>query len=152
VDERGVVEAIINVFSNSHPFSGSNALYSAVTFTPEYPLGTLDVPTVSLVAAGGPPTVPRGLGTQARIAWGLFDMDVLAETSLDCYNLWAALRNAIMRDYQNDDTTGTVGLGYLRGLYIRRVIVEQPRSAPWDEAGRIKRLTGTIRAEFLEGV
>lgn len=151
MNEREAVEAVINVLSNSHPFSGSNALYSAITFTPEYPLGTLDVPTVALVAAGGT-TAPRGLGTQARVTWTSFDMDVLAATSLDAYNIWKALREALMRDYQNDDTSGTVGLGYLRGQYIRRAVVEQPRSAPWDEAGRIKRLTGTVRVEFLQGV
>jgi hypothetical protein len=57
-----------------------------------------------------------------------------------------------MADYENDDGTGAIGRGYLLSKCIKNVIFDEPSSAPWDEAGRVKRVTGGMSVQFLKGV
>ena len=149
MNEVSVISGIISVLSGSDPFSGDNPFYSAVTFRPEYPLLSLATPTVAFSPAGGS-NRPRGLGTVNRIARADFQVDVLADTSLEAQRLFQHVRQAVQSDYENADATGVIGKGYLKKRYVKSVTFGEPRSATWDEAGRVQRLIAMMTIQYLE--
>jgi len=149
MNEVDAIGEVISVLSGSDPFSGASPFYSAVTFRPEYPLLSLATPTVAFSPMGGS-NGPRGLGTVARIARADFQVDVLADTSLEARRLFQHVRQAIQADYENDDDTGVIGKGYLKGKYVKSVTFGEPRSAPWDEAGRVQRVIAMMTVQYLE--
>ena len=151
MDEVQACKELWTLVRGSHPFSGTNALYSAVNFVLGYPLGSLDVPTVSMTTAGGM-NRRRGIGTFSRITWARMQLDVLAASNLEARRIYSAVRRAMMTDYQNDGGAGALGYGYLRGKEIRQVRIGEPSHAVWDEQGRVQRQTGFVEIEYLEGV
>jgi hypothetical protein len=149
MNEVDAVGEIIAVLSGSEPFSGTHPLYSAVEFVPEYPLENLSVPKVAITVVGGT-NRPRGIGTYTRIGKPTFQLDVLADTSLEARRIFQRCRQAIMADYENADGTGVIGKGYLKGKYIKSAVLGEPRTAIWDEAGRVQRVTADLVIEYLE--
>lgn len=150
MDAATAITELIYLVSNSDPFTGANPLYSAVTFRAEYPLGDMSVPTVAFSLAGGGPGRIRGLGRHSRIVWQDVQMDVLAATSLEATRIYERVQHAIYADYADNDDSGDVGRGYLRAKLIRQVVVGRPRSADWDEAGRVRRVLAEVSVEYLE--
>lgn len=143
------INEIIYCVTSSAPFSGGHPLYSKVEFVPEYPLGSIDVPTVAISPSGGT-SRPRGLGTYHRMGWPEFQVDVLAATSLEALRIFQRFRQAIMADYENADGSEAVGAGYLKGKQIKSVVVGEPRSATWDPEGRVKRVLASMTVQYLE--
>ena len=150
MDAATAVSELVYLVSSSDPFTGTNPLYSAVTFRAEYPLGEMSVPIVAFSLAGGPRGQRRGLGSYATVAHTDVQMDVLANTALEATRIFNKVRHAIFADYQDNDDSGSVGKGYLRGKLIRRVWVGQPRSASWDETERVRRVLAYVTLEYLE--
>jgi hypothetical protein len=148
------VDALAEVFSvltGSHPFSGGHPLYGQVEFVPEYQLGEVSIPRVTFDAARGSGAA-RGLGTHTRVTSQRYQVDVLADTSLEAQRIYQRVVQAIMADYENDDGSGVIGRGYLLSKHIKSVVFDEPSSAPWDDAGRVKRVTGGMAVQFLKGV
>ena len=152
MNEPDALTAVIAVCSGSHPFTGANALFDAVEFTPEYPLGEMSIPRVAFTAIGGPHQT-RGLGTYQRIMRQDYQVDVLAATMLEARRIFNWTKVVIIADYNGYDGTGEIGYGYLRSKYIRSVTLGTARSGPpWDETGRIKRVLSEMRVEYLESM
>jgi len=149
MNEVDAIGEIISVLSGSAPFSGSNPLYSAVRFAPEYPLLSMETPMVAFSAVGGS-NRPRGLGTVQRIGRPNFQVDVLADTSLEARRIFQRVRQTIQADYENGDGSGLIGYGYLRGKLIKSVTFGEPRSAVWDEEGRVQRVLADMTVQYLE--
>jgi hypothetical protein len=149
VNEVDAIGEIIAVLSGSEPFGGSHPLYGSVQFVPNFPLGDMDVPTVAFSPIGGT-NEGRGLGTYKRIGHPLYQVDVLANTELEARRIFQRVRQALQADYENNDGTGMIGKGYLRAKGIRSVVMGEPRSVDWDEAGRVRRVVAEMRIEYLE--
>jgi len=152
VNEVDAVGELIAVLSGSEPFSGSSPLYGSVEFKPEYPLGVTEIstPIVAIGTAVGGGNKSLGLGTYERIGKPRLQIDVLAGTMLEARRIFQRAKQVILADYQDNDESGVIGKGYLRGKYIRSVIIGEPRSAPWDEQGRVKRVTADMVVEYLQ--
>ena len=149
MNEVDAIGEIINVLSGSEPFSGSHALYGAVRFVPEYPLLSMQTPTVAFSPSGGS-NRPRGLGTWARIGRPNYQVDVLADTSLEARRIFQRVRQAVQADYENGDGSGVIGKGYLKGKLIKSVTFGEPRSAIWDTEGRVQRVIAPMTVQYLE--
>jgi hypothetical protein len=147
--EVDAVNEIIYCVTRSAPFSGGHALYAQVAFVPEYPLESMDVPTVAIAPSGGR-SRSRGIGTYHRMGWPEFQVDVLAATSLEARRIFQRFRQAVMADYEHDDSSGAVGAGYLKGKHIKSVVIGEPRSATWDPEGRVKRVLASMTVQYLE--
>lgn len=149
MDAATALSELVYLVSNSDPFTGDHPLYGSVRVRAEYPLEDMSVPTVAFSLAGGVNS-GRGLGTHSRIARQDVQMDVLASTGLEAARIFNKVRHAIFADYQDNDGTGAVGNGYLRGKLLRSAVVGQPQSVIWDEAGRVQRIRALVIIEYLE--
>ncbi len=152
MNEVDAIKGLINLFEGCEPFSGSNPLYSSVKFVPEYPLQTMDIPTVALSVSGGPQSRTRGIGSYWRKAKPRLQLDVLANTRIETLRIFQHVRQVLIADYENNNDSGELGLGYLRGLGIKWVMLGEPMPATWDEQGHVKRLTTQLQYEYLQEV
>jgi len=146
------INALLHVAVNSSPFnlSGSNPLYEAVKFKSGFPRGSMETPTVALYEFGGA-NQPQGLGTIKQWRDPTIRVDVLAETGLDALRIIEKLRDAWRADFdcEGSGDVGDVGNGYVRETgTVKSVGFAEPRDAPWDDVGRVKRKIFDLTIRF----
>ena len=129
----------------SHPF------YSTVTFRPEYPLATVDVPTVALSLAGGT-NERKGLGRRERWHGTRLQLDILASTALEARRIFEKVWEGLLHDMNGAGTgaEGTYGKRYLYGQGIKELRLGEPNTTIWDEEGRIARIIADMSVEFSD--
>lgn len=148
------IKALIALLGNCTLADGDDftqhTYYSTVTFKPEYPLASLDVPTVAFSIAGGT-NQPAGLGKWERWHGPRIQMDVLAENALYARRIYEKVWEVVLYDY-NDGAgagDGTYGSLYLYDQGLKRVEIGEASTAVWDEEeGRVARLVADVRVMF----
>jgi len=153
MNDVDAIKAVIACLEGSTPFNSEHILYNSVTFVPDYPLRDLGLPRVGFAVSGGTNRI-RGLGSYKRIGEPSYQVDVLASTQIESRRIFQAVREALQADYENADSTagdyGDPGNGYLKSRLIKSVIMGEPSSEQWDDAGRVGRVTATMTLQYLE--
>ncbi|MBN1610371.1 MAG: hypothetical protein JW940_27330 [Polyangiaceae bacterium] len=149
---KAAVDALIYLWQNSDPFNGTNALYSAVRFVPEYPQAGMATPAVGLSLAGGV-GVGKEIGWANRWRTPRIQVDILAADMLAATRIYQHMRTALITDLNHAGATGDAGdpgKGYLHAQGIRRVVMGEPIEQPWDDAGRVRRLVADAEPLFAD--
>lgn len=149
------INAILNLLDNCTLADKADfvqhTFYKIVRFVPEYPLGSLDVPTVALSTAGG---FNRSLGLGQRTRWHepRLQLDVLASTPLDARRIYEKVWEILLYDMQGGakGTEGTYGTRYLYGKGIKELELDEANAAVWDEEGRVSRLIADLRVTYKD--
>jgi hypothetical protein len=152
VDPKSAVDALIYLWKNSAPFNGTNALYTAVRFVPEYPLNEVGTPVVAVSEAGGGSDA-KEVGYYNRWRRPRLQVDVLAGDILAARRIVQRMRAALLQDLNHGKTTvavGQPGRGYLHAQGMRRAVLGEARPEPWDEAGRVARVVADLDIRFSD--
>lgn len=151
----GAVNAIIALLDNctladTDDFV-SNPFYKTVVFKPEYPLATMDVPTVALSLAGGM-NERKGLGKRERWHQPRLQLDILASNALEARRIYEKIWEVLLYDMNAGaaGTEGTYGTRYLYGQGIKDVRLGEANTTIWDEEGRISRIVADVTVEFTD--
>lgn len=144
------VNALKTVLDGSAPFNTSHALYGPVVFQLGYPTATVAIPHVAFTPIGGAAGTETGIGTYDTHDHPACQVDVLGATVVDVLRIYQRMVKAVKADYEGMLTPSAIGAGYLRDAGIRHVQFSQPSAQPWDEDGRVQRVTGTVTFSFYQ--
>jgi hypothetical protein len=147
---------MLHVAQNTNPFKSSYtgtgaALYTVVKFKKDYPLGTIETPTVSLYEFGGV-SIPRSLGRVDQRQQPIIRCDVLADDGMAAARILEAVRETWQADFNTTGgDTGAVGDGYLRVTgKIKYMRFSPPQRGTWDEAGNVSRKWFDVQIDYFD--
>lgn len=151
------INALIALLSHCELPDGDDfaqhTFYKTVRFVPEYPLGAVDVPVVAFWSVGGL-NRPAGLGKRERWHGPRLQMDILATNALEARRIYEKVWEVVLFDYSGGAgegaQEGSYGKRYLYGQGLKSVEINEPRSAVWDEEGRIARLVADVTVTFRD--
>lgn len=151
----GAMNAIIALLQNCTLADAADfkqhAYYKTVRFKPEYPLGSMDIPIVTLSPIGGS-NEQKGLGQWERWHYARIQLDMLAETWTYVRRIYEKVREVVLYDQNGDaaGTEGTYGTRYLYGQGLKSVEIGEAHTSVWDEEGRVARMWAEMRVEFTD--
>lgn len=151
----GAINAILALLDNCALADSvdfvSHTFYKTVKFVPEYPLATMDVPTVACSTAGGT-NMRKGLGKRERWHSTRLQLDILATNALEARRIFEKVWEVLLYDMNAGaaGTEGTYGTRYLYGQGIKDLRLGEPNVTMWDEEGRVARIVADVYLDFSD--